>query len=44
MAAAIALREDLSAADLRALAQSRDCRPRRRLLALAAVAEGRTDR
>ncbi len=42
MPAAIALREDFSAADLRALArQSRDTRQCRRLLALAAVAEGR---
>jgi len=43
MASAIALREDFSAADLRALArQSRDTRQCRRLLALAAVAEGRS--
>ncbi len=42
MPAAIALREDFSAKDLRALArQSRDPRQCRRLLALAAVAEGR---
>ncbi len=42
MPAAIALREDFSAKDLRALArQSRDTRQCRRLLALAAVAEGR---
>jgi transposase len=41
MSAAIALREDFSAEDLRALArQSRDTRQCRRLLALAAVAEG----
>ena len=40
MAAAIALREDFSAAELRALArQSRDLR---QLLALATVAEGRS--
>lgn len=43
MAAAIALREDFSADDLRALArQSRDTRQCRRLLALAAVGEGRS--
>ena len=43
MAAAIALREDFSAEDLRALArQSRNARQCRRLLALAAVAEGRS--
>ncbi len=43
MPAAITLREDFSAADLRALArQSRDTRQCRRLLALAAVAEGRS--
>ncbi len=43
MSAAIALREDFSAADLRALARgSRDSRQCRRLLALAAVAEGRS--
>ncbi len=43
MAAAIALRGDFSAEDLRALArQSRDTRQCRRLLALAAVAEGRS--
>ena len=43
MAAAIALREDFSAEDLRALARaSRDSRQCRRLLALAAVAEGRS--
>ena len=41
MAAAIALREDFSPEDLRALAwQSRGVRQCRRLLALAAVAEG----
>jgi hypothetical protein len=43
MATAIALREDFSAANLRALArESRDTRQCRRLLALAAVAEGRS--
>ena len=43
MAAAIALRGDFSAEDLRALARaSRDSRQCRRLLALAAVAEGRS--
>ena len=43
MSAAIALREDFSAEDLRALARrSRDTRQCRRLLALAAVAEGRS--
>ena len=43
MAAAIALREDFSADDLRALARaSRDARQCRRLLALAVVAEGRS--
>ncbi len=43
MSAAIALRKDFSAEDLRALArQSRDTRQCRRLLALAAVAEGRS--
>lgn len=43
MSAAIALREDFSAADLRALARrSRDPRQCRRLLALAAVAERRS--
>ena len=43
MSAAIALREDFSAADLRALArESRNTRQCRRLLALAAVAEGRS--
>ncbi len=43
MAAAIALREDFGAADLRGLARvSRDTRQCRRLLALAAVAEGRS--
>ncbi len=43
MAAAIALREDFSAEDLRALArQSRNPRQCRRLLALAAVSEGRS--
>ncbi len=43
MAAAIALREDFSAEDLRVLARaSRDSRQCRRLLALAAVAEGRS--
>ncbi len=43
MAAAIALREDFSAADLRALArESRATRQCRRLLTLAAVAEGRS--
>ena len=42
MPAAIKLREDYSAADLRALARaSKDSRQCRRLLALAAVAEGR---
>ena len=42
MPAAIALRDDFSAEDLRALArQSGDTRQCRRLLALAAVAEGR---
>ena len=42
MSAAIALREDFSAEDLRRLGrQSRDTRQCRRLLALAAVAEGR---
>ncbi len=42
MAAAIALREDFSTAELRALArQSRDTWQCRRLLALAAVADGR---
>lgn len=41
MSAAIDLREDFSAEDLRALARlSRDSRQCRRLLALAAVAEG----
>ncbi len=45
MSAAIALREDFSAEDLRALArQSQDTRQCRRLLALAAVAEGRPRR
>lgn len=43
MATAIALRGDLTAGDLRTLArQSRDARQCRRLLALAAVAEGRS--
>lgn len=43
MPAAITLREDFSAADLRALARrSQDTRQCRRLLALAAVAEGRS--
>ena len=43
MAAAIALREDFSAEDLRALAQqSRDARQCRRQLALASVADGRS--
>ncbi len=43
MAVAIALREDFSAEDLRAVARaSRDSRQCRRLLALAAVAEGRS--
>ena len=43
MAAAIALRGDFSTEDLRALARrSRDTRQCRRLLALAAVAEGRS--
>ena len=43
MATAIALRGDFNAEDLRALArQSRDARQCRRLLALAAVAEGRS--
>ncbi len=43
MAAAIALRGDFSTKDLRALARrSRDTRQCRRLLALAAVAEGRS--
>jgi len=43
MASAIALREDFSAVDLRALARaSRDSRQCRRLLALAAVADGRS--
>ncbi len=43
MAAAIALREDFSAEDLRALAREiRDSRQCRRLLALAAVADGRS--
>ena len=43
MASAIALREDFSAVDLRALArESRDSRQCRRLLALAAVADGRS--
>ncbi len=43
MSAAIALREDFRSEDLRALArQSRDTRQCRRLLALAAVAEGRS--
>ncbi len=43
MAAAIALRGDFSAEDLRVLARaSRDTRQCRRLLALAAVAEGRS--
>ena len=43
MAAAIALRDDYSAEDLRALSrQSRDTRQCRRLLALAAVAEERS--
>lgn len=43
MSAAIALREDFTAEDLRRLArQSRDTRQCRRLLALAAVAEGRS--
>ncbi len=43
MAVAIALREDFSAEDLRASErQSRDARQCRRLLALAAVAEGRS--
>ena len=43
MSAAIALREDFSAKDFRALARdSRDAAQCRRLLALAAVAEGRS--
>ncbi len=43
MAAAIALREGVSAADLRALArESRDSRQCRRLLAFAAVVDGRS--
>ena len=43
MAAAVKLREDVSASELRALARrSRDARQSRRLLALAAVAEGRS--
>ncbi len=43
MASAIALREDFSAVDLRALArESRDSRQCRRLLALAAVTDGRS--
>ena len=43
MSAAIALREDFRSDDLRALArQSRNARQCRRLLALAAVAEGRS--
>jgi transposase len=43
MSAAIALREDFKAEDLRALArESRDTRQCRRLLALAAVGEGRS--
>ncbi len=43
MASAIALREDFSAADLHALArESRNTRQCRRLLALAAVADGRS--
>lgn len=43
LSAAIGLREDFSARDLRALARrSRDSRQCRRLLALAAVAEGRS--
>ncbi len=43
MSAAIALREDFSAVDLRALARdSRNAAQCRRLLALAAVAEGRS--
>ncbi len=43
MSAAIALRKDFSVEDLRGLArQSRDTRQCRRLLALAAVAEGRS--
>ena len=43
MSAAIALREDFSAEDLRRLGrQSRDTRQCPRLLALAAVAEGRS--
>ncbi len=43
MASAIALREDFSAVDLRALArESWNTRQCRRLLALAAVAEGRS--
>ena len=42
MAAAVKLRDDMSAADLRGLARrSRDAAQSRRLLALAAVAEGR---
>ena len=43
MSAAIALREDFTAEDLRSLARrSRDSRQCQRLLALAAVAEGRS--
>ncbi len=42
MSAAVKLREDVSAAELRAMArESGDSRQCRRLLALAAVAEGR---
>ena len=43
MSAAVALREDFSASELRALARrSKDTRQCRRLLALAAVAEGKS--
>ena len=43
MSAAVGLREDFSASELRALAgKSKDTRQCRRLLALAAVAEGRS--
>ena len=42
MSAAVKLREDVSAKELRVMArESRDARQSRRLLALAAVAEGR---
>ena len=45
MSAAVKLREDVSAKELRVMArESRDARQSRRLLALAAVAEGRPRR